>query len=135
MLLSCSIVLKRRNSYWALAKELLKILSLVANDKLCQITPSVIETYIKGNVYYPGFKRNFWLEFSTPTPGSGHLPPPTTPDTRVPRPQFLHPSTNGSIQTVTLGRSTKIDCVVTNLNGYQVVDTVARPGRMECLLY
>ena len=37
-----------------------------------------------------------------------------------PRPQFLHPATNGSVQTVTLGRSTRIDCQVTNLNGYQV---------------
>jgi len=73
---------------------------------------------IQGNIYYPGFKRNFWLEFSSPTPRQEMEAPPTTPS--QPRPQFLHPSTNGSIQTVTLGQTTRIDCNVNNLNGYQV---------------
>ena len=45
-----------------------------------------------------------------------------------PRPQFLHPATNGSVQTVTLGRSTRIDCQVTNLNGYQVELLISQRG-------
>ena len=76
----------------------------------------VVQIFIAGqdgNIYYPGFKRNFWLEFSSPNPQSATPPPP-------PRPVFLHPGTNGSVQTVTLGRTTKIDCVVSNLHGYQV---------------
>ena len=71
-----------------------------------------------GNVYYPGFKRNFWLEFSSARPETEAAPVSVSPAT--PRPRFLQPSTNGSIQTVTLGRSTRIDCAVTNLAGYQV---------------
>ena len=81
----------------------------------------VVQTFIAGqdgNIYYPGFKRNFWLEFSSPNPQSA-TPPPATPPP-PPRPVFLHPGTNGSVQTVTLGRTTKIDCVVSNLHGYQV---------------
>ena len=77
----------------------------------------------QGNVYYPGFKRNFWLEFSSPTPESERARegwPAVSSSPSPPRPQFLYPATNGSVQTVTLGRSTKIDCKVTNLNGYQV---------------
>ena len=41
------------------------------------------------NVYYPGFKRNFWLEFSSPSPSSPAPPPPTHPP--PPRPLFLSP--------------------------------------------
>ena len=74
----------------------------------------------EGNVYYPGFKRNFWLEFSSPSPASERSPGPVSSSASPLRPLFLHPSTNGSVQTVTLGRSTRIDCMVTNLNGYQV---------------
>lgn len=75
---------------------------------------------IQGNVYYPGFKRNFWLEFSSPSPASERSAGPVSSSASPLRPLFLHPSTNGSVQTVTLGRSTRIDCMVTNLNGYQV---------------
>ena len=71
-----------------------------------------------GNVYYPGFKRNFWLEFSSPSPSKAFSPSPTPP--APPRPVFLHPGTNGSVQTVTLGRTTHIDCMVNNLMSHQV---------------
>ena len=71
-----------------------------------------------GNVYYSGFKRNFWLEFSCPSPRKAFSPSPTPPS--PPRPVFLHPGTNGSVQTVTVGRTTHIDYMVNNLMEHQV---------------
>jgi len=84
-----------------------------------------------GNVYYPGFKRNFWLEFSSPSPSKAMTPPPTPP--APPRPVFLHPSTNGSVQTVTLGRTTHIDCMVNNLMSHQVSWIRRRGSEMSLL--
>ena len=58
----------------------------------------------RGNMYYPGFKRNFWLEYSSPPSTSmGTLAP--TPPPAPPGPSFLHPGTNGSVQTVLLGEN------------------------------
>ena len=37
-----------------------------------------------------------------------------------PRPRFVNPGTNGTVQTVTLGQTTHIDCQIQNLEGYQV---------------
>jgi len=83
------------------------------------------------NVYYPGFKRNFWLEFSSPSPSSPAPPPPTHPP--PPRPLFLSPGRNGSVQTVTLGRTTHIDCMVSNLHGHQVSWIRRRENEMSLL--
>jgi len=84
-----------------------------------------------GNVYYPGFKRNFWLEFSSPSPSKAFSPSPTPP--APPRPVFLHPGTNGSVQTVTLGRTTHIDCMVNNLMSHQVSWIRRRGSEMSLL--
>ncbi len=69
----------------------------------------------RSNLFYPGYERNFWLEFSTPSSSSA-APSPRGP----PRPTFLHPGTNGTVQTVTLGQTTHIDCQVAHLHDYQV---------------
>ena len=53
---------------------------------LCHYVLYIVST---GNVYYPGFKRNFWLEFSSAPPETEAAPVSVTPAT--PRPRFLHP--------------------------------------------
>ena len=73
------------------------ILTVLIHGRLCQNTftatvHSTWEMKCSGpscNVYYPGFKRNFWLEFSSPSPSSPAPPPPTHPP--PPRPLFLSP--------------------------------------------
>ena len=80
-----------------------------------------------GNIYYPGFKRNFWLEFTSPRSEAAPSPAPA-PAPVAPRPHFLHPSTNGSVMTVTLGQTTRVDCEVADLAGYQVVNIVTDPS-------
>ena len=78
-----------------------------------------------GNIYYPGFKRNFWLEFTSPRSEAAAAPSAdSAPAPAAPRPHFLHPSTNGSVMTVTLGQTTRVDCEVANLAGYQVVNMI-----------
>ena len=97
---------------------------------LCQENVLINCNSFLGNIYYPGYKRNFWLEFSSPSSMSEiSVTAPTTPS--VPRPQFLHPSTNGSIMTVTLGQTTKIDCMVINLQGYQVIQQILTKSKQQ----
>ena len=84
-----------------------------------------------GNIYYPGFKRNFWLEFTSPRSEAAPSPAPA-PAPVAPRPHFLHPSTNGSVMTVTLGQTTRVDCEVADLAGYQVVNIVTDPSVLFC---
>ena len=37
-----------------------------------------------------------------------------------PRPSFTNPGYNGTVQTVTMGQTTHIDCQLNNLQGFQV---------------